>query len=69
LIVLLGVRLESLPPSKAESIAPLVEALLELRDQFRRKKQWVEADAIREALQEAEITIEDTQEGSRWLLK
>ncbi|MBC8432604.1 MAG: hypothetical protein H8D96_11895 [Desulfobacterales bacterium] len=68
-IVLLGVRLASAPQSAEDCLAPLIEELLDLRKYFRDKKQWVDADAIRECLEKVGITIEDTKEGSRWRLK
>jgi cysteinyl-tRNA synthetase len=69
LIVSLGVKLESSPRSKAECIAPLVEELLALRQNFRAKKQYEEADAVRESLHRADVIVEDTKDGSRWQLK
>ena len=69
LIVSLGVKLESSPRSKAECLAPLVEELLELRRNFKRKKQYQEADAVRESLHRADVIVEDTKDGSRWRLK
>ncbi len=68
-IVLLGARLASAPRSTADCLAPLVEELLDLRKYFRNKKQWADADAIRECLEKVHITIEDTKEGPRWRLK
>jgi cyanophycinase-like exopeptidase len=69
LVVLLGNRLTGSPGDKSTYLAPLVEALLELRQQFREKKQWQDADAIRDSLQKANILIEDTPNGSRWQMK
>jgi len=69
LIVSIGIRLQSTPRSKADCIAPLVEALLDLRQEFRSNKQFDAADAIRKKLQTAGIIIEDTGQGSRWRLK
>lgn len=69
LIVSLGVKLESSPRSKAECVAPLVEELLELRQNLRQKGQYEEADAIRESLHRADVIVEDTEEGARWRLK
>jgi len=68
LIVVLGVKLSAIPKDKAGCLAPLVEELLQLRERFRRSRQWQEADAIRESLQRAEIAVEDTKDGSRWRL-
>jgi peptidase E len=69
LIVSIGVRLESAPKSRTDCLAPLVEALLNLRQEFRTKKQFEAADAIRKQLHAAGIIIEDTGQGSRWRLK
>ncbi|NIO11156.1 MAG: hypothetical protein GTO40_25340, partial [Deltaproteobacteria bacterium] len=69
LIVSLGIKLESSPVDEVDSLTPLVDEMLELREQFRRKKQWKEADAIRESLQRANIILEDTREGPRWRLE
>ncbi|MDK1018516.1 MAG: cysteine--tRNA ligase [Actinomycetota bacterium] len=43
-----------------------VDDLLELRDRARQSKEWETADAIRDALIELHITIEDTADGARW---
>jgi peptidase E len=68
LIVSLGNKLASAPRDKTESLGPLVEELLHLREKFRRNKQWREADAIRESLARVQIVVEDTREGTRWRL-
>jgi cysteinyl-tRNA synthetase len=69
LIVLIGMQLASAPKDAAACLAPLVDELLHLRDQFRQEKLWRQADAIRESLQRAGIVVEDTVEGSRWRLQ
>jgi hypothetical protein len=69
LIVVLGMRLGSLPKNRADCLDPLVERLLELREKFRQENQWKEADAVRDVLERAEIIVEDTPEGTRWQLK
>jgi hypothetical protein len=69
LIVLLGNRLTESPDNKAQQLAPLVNDLLELRQQFRDKGQWQDSDAIRDSLQKIGIRLEDTPTGSRWRLK
>jgi peptidase E len=66
LMVLLGVRLESKPSDKGVVLAPLMESLLEVRDELRRNKQWELADKIREALARMGIVVEDTRDGSQW---
>jgi len=69
LIALLGAHLASSPSSTHECLAPLVEELLALRLEFRRQKKWQEADSIRDCLSRLHIVIEDTKEGSRWLMQ
>ncbi len=69
LIVLTGNELSSSPVNQAECLAPLVEALLELRQNFRANKQWTEADAIRDTLLSVNITVEDAKNGSTWRLE
>jgi hypothetical protein len=69
LIVLLGNELAAAPGNKAECLAPVVDALLKLRQNFRTKKQWLEADAIRDLLLQVNITVEDDIDSSRWLLE
>jgi peptidase E len=68
LIVLLGNQLVGSPANETECLAPLVENLLELRQQFREEKQWQNADAIRDSLLQSDIVVEDTPNGSRWRL-
>jgi len=69
LIVVLGTKLASAPRSETECLMPVVEGLLDLRQQFRENRQWAEADAIRDTLERSHISIKDTPEGSSWNLK
>ena len=69
LIVLFGIKLETLPKDRAECLAPVMGELLSLRQRFRENKKWKEADAIRESLERGDVIIEDTEEGPRWRLK
>ena len=69
LIVRLGGVLEGSPADKSGCLAPLVEALLRLRERQRREKRWTDADALRESLHEAGIVVEDTPDGARWKLQ
>ena len=68
LIAILGTRLAAAPRSETDCLAPLVKQLLDVREAFRSKKQFKEADAIRDSLQRANIIIEDTKAGVRWRL-
>jgi peptidase E len=68
LIVLLGTELDVPPRNKDERLSSLVDGLLVLRTNFRIKKQWAAADAIRDVLQQVNILVEDEKEGSNWRL-
>ena len=43
--------------------------LIEARQQFRKDKQWQQADLIRNRLDEAGILLEDSPQGTTWKLK
>jgi len=66
MIVLFGTSMADAPCNTADSLAPVVEQLVNIRNQFRQTKKWTEADAIRDCLLKANIVIEDTDGGSRW---
>ena len=68
-IVMLGTALEASPAGPEAFLEPLVEDLLELRESFRASNAWKAADALRDSLLKAGITIEDTRDGARWRLK
>ncbi|MGD8991292.1 MAG: hypothetical protein PVI00_07525 [Desulfobacterales bacterium] len=68
MIAILGTRLAALPRSQTDCLAPVVDQLLRVRDTFRQRKQFDDADAIRDCLQRANIIIEDKKDGSRWRL-
>jgi len=68
LIVLFGMTLESSPLDRKECLAPLVEGLLGLRTKLRGNRKWKEADAVRDALHQAGVTVEDTPTGTCWHL-
>ncbi|WP_027481879.1 cysteine--tRNA ligase [Deinococcus pimensis] len=66
----LGLFAESGAAGAAQDEGELVDALMELvleaRRHYRLQKQWKEADALRERLTAAGVTIEDTPTGTRW---
>ncbi len=64
----MGIPLEELKPA-GEGLSRVVEAILELREEARRERNWRLADSIREALRKAGIEVEDTPEGPRWKIK
>lgn len=43
-----------------------IEALIEKREEARRRKDWAQADGIRDQLKEQGIILEDTPDGVRW---
>ena len=49
-----------------ESISGLVDLLVELREQFREKKDFEASDTIRARLRELGVVLEDTPKGVRW---
>jgi peptidase E len=68
LLALLASRAGTAGPSPRQAcLAPLVERLMELRTLFRQEKKYAEADALRRCLQKADVTVEDTPTGPRWL--
>jgi len=51
-----------------QTVAPLVETLLELREQAREEGSWTVADTLRDRLTAAGIEVRDTAQGASWLL-
>jgi cysteinyl-tRNA synthetase len=49
-----------------EVAEPSVDALLERRAQARADRDWATSDAIRDALAELQVIVEDTPDGARW---
>lgn len=66
LIVSMGAIVAPSGKASEETLSLLVEEMLLLREDFRRMKQFKEADAIRDSLKRANIIVEDTGRGSRW---
>ncbi len=54
------------PPEEATESDPRIDGLLAQRDAARAKKDWAEADRIRDALAAEGVEIVDSPEGSRW---
>ena len=52
--------------NSAEYLDPLVELLLEIRQDARDQKDWGTSDKIRDRLKELDIEIQDSREGSSW---
>ncbi len=68
-ITILTAKMALRPSSCEACLAPVVEALLLLRQQFKAQQKWDAADAIRDCLQKADIIVEDRPEGSSWKTK
>ena len=47
---------------------PLIELLIEIRQDARNQKDWDTSDKIRDRLKELNIEIQDTREGTSWKL-
>ncbi|MCW2671178.1 MAG: cysteinyl-tRNA synthetase [Frankiales bacterium] len=60
------------PTSGSSELTPVVDRLVALvvdaRAQARERKDWAQADALRDRLTEAGIVLEDTADGVRWRL-
>ncbi|MCL5987018.1 MAG: cysteine--tRNA ligase [Actinobacteria bacterium] len=52
-----------------ELAGSLLELLISLRDDARKRKDWQFSDRIRSELEKIGIALEDTAKGTRWLLK
>jgi peptidase E len=67
-ISLMAAGLTQRPASPRECMTPLVEGMIALRERFRSQKAWAAADAVRDALFKAGVTLSDTPEGTVWSL-
>jgi cysteinyl-tRNA synthetase len=63
---ILGVFQEEEKEADLETLGKLVDLLIEMRNKFRKEKDWETADYIRVKLKEAGILLEDTKEGTIW---
>lgn len=68
LVVRLGERAAAAASDPRQAVAPLVEALLEVRDAARVERRWSDADSIRERLLAMGIQVTDSPEGTTWEL-
>jgi len=51
------------------SVAPLMELLIDIRNDLRAKKEWDLADKIRDQLSKSGFLLEDSKEGTNWKYK
>lgn len=67
-ISLMAAGMTRRPASPRDCMTPLVEGMIALRERFRSQKEWAAADAVRDALSKAGVTLSDTPEGTVWSL-
>lgn len=66
MIAMLAAKMALRPASHRICLAPLVDALLQLRKQFRDEKKFEAADALRNCLQKTGIQVKDGPAGPVW---
>ena len=49
-----------------KEIGPVIEVLLEIRNELRKTKNFILSDKIRDGLQQQGIIIKDTPDGTTW---
>ncbi|NLC38538.1 MAG: cysteine--tRNA ligase [Clostridia bacterium] len=64
--VLFSVQEEKMGSERENMVASLVQLLIDIRQEARRKKDWATADDIRNRMKELGIILEDTPDGVRW---
>ena len=60
----LGMKVES--ESANDRLGPVMDLVLELRQEARESKNWTTSDKIRDGLAKAGITVKDSKEGTDW---
>jgi len=58
--------LDNVPDDSAGLVEGLLNLIIEVRQEARKKKDWASADRIRDGLKELGIILEDTPQGVRW---
>ncbi|MBS7623169.1 cysteine--tRNA ligase [Candidatus Bathyarchaeota archaeon] len=66
---ILGIDLSEARVEQPEITDALIELIVELRDEARKRRDWATADKIRERLASLKISLEDEPEGTRWQMK
>lgn len=62
----LGEFFQIIPELREEKLPEEIEQLIREREEARKKKNWVEADAIRTQIRKLGYILEDTTEGVKW---
>jgi peptidase E len=68
-IARLGEQAATPKVDEAEILRPLVTAVLNARDTARAEKRWDDSDRLRDLLLQVGVEIQDTPQGSSWVLK
>lgn len=63
---ILGIVPAELADEGSIEIEPIMQAVIELRSDMKSAKKYDVADALRDGMKEAGISIEDTKDGARW---
>ncbi|OPX84831.1 MAG: Cysteine--tRNA ligase [Pelotomaculum sp. PtaB.Bin013] len=58
--------LDNVPDDSAGLVEGLINLVIEVRQEARKKKDWASADRIRDGLKELGVILEDTPQGVRW---
>ncbi len=66
MIVLSGTLLEERDSDYFDRFNQLINAIVALREAYRREERWTEADQIRDLLQKTGVSLEDTPAGPRY---
>jgi cysteinyl-tRNA synthetase len=61
-----GIKIDGVSMSEHEAVEDLIDLIIELRDEARKRNDWKAADKIREKLSSMKISIEDAPEGTKW---
>lgn len=65
----LGIQLDATDNSESQTLAKLMNLVLELRAEARLQKDWATSDKIRDSLDELNIQVKDSKEGVSWVYK
>jgi cysteinyl-tRNA synthetase len=63
------IKKEGYATEKTNIINELINLIIDVRQEMRRRKEWRISDEIRERLQKIGIAVEDSPEGTKWKLK
>jgi cysteinyl-tRNA synthetase len=63
------IKKENYADEKATIINELINLIIDVRQEMRKRKEWQISDEIRERLQKIGIAVEDSPEGTTWRLK